>query len=60
MDDFDPVEVYIAIADFEGLEDANISLTAGQWVQVKRQLFCYSVKGYLDFNSFVMSVDIIC
>ena len=30
----DPVEVYIAIADFKGTEDSNISLRAGEHVQV--------------------------
>ena len=34
LDEFDPVEVYVAIADFEATEEANISLTAGQHVQV--------------------------
>ena len=34
LDQFDPVEVYVAIADFEGTEDSNISLRAGKHVQV--------------------------
>ena len=35
VDDFDPVEVYVAIADFEAAEESNVSLSAGQCVQVR-------------------------
>ena len=34
LEDFDPVEMYIAIADFVAIEESNISLQAGQCVQV--------------------------
>ena len=34
LEDFDPVELYIAIADFEAAEEGSISLVAGQHVQV--------------------------
>ena len=30
LDEFDPMEVYVAIADFEATEEVIISLTAGQ------------------------------
>ena len=35
MEDFDPMEMYVAIADFEGVEKSNVSLRAGQCVQVR-------------------------
>ena len=34
LDTFDPVEVYVAIADFTAAEETSISLSAGQHVQV--------------------------
>ena len=34
LDDFDPVEVYVAIADFYAAAENNISLSIGQHVQV--------------------------
>ncbi len=34
LEDFDPVEIYIAIVDFVAVEESNISLTGGQCVQV--------------------------
>lgn len=34
LDEFDPVEMYVAIADFEATEESNISLRAGEHVQV--------------------------
>ena len=34
LEDFDPVELYAAIADFEVSEESSISLAAGQHVQV--------------------------
>ena len=34
LDSFDPVEVYVAIADFDASEESNISLRAGDHVQV--------------------------
>ena len=34
LDDFDPVEMYVAIADFEATEESNVSLKAGQRMQV--------------------------
>ena len=34
MEEFDPVEVYVTIADFEAVEESSISLTAGQCVEV--------------------------
>ena len=34
LDDFDPVEMYVAIADFQALEESSISLRAGEHVQV--------------------------
>ena len=34
LDEFDPVEMYAAIADFEAAEESNISLRAGEHVQV--------------------------
>ena len=34
LEEFDPVEVYVAIADFKGAEESNVSLRAGQCVQV--------------------------
>ena len=34
MEEFDPVEMYVAIADFEAVEDSSISLAAGQGVEV--------------------------
>ncbi len=48
MEEFDPVLVYVAIADFEAVEDSSISLTAGQCVEVRRScdymvIYCHSV-----------------
>ena len=34
LDEFDPVEMYVAIADFQASEESNISLKAGEHVQV--------------------------
>ena len=34
LDSFDPVEMYVAIADFAAAEESNISLRAGEHVQV--------------------------
>lgn len=34
LDDFDPIEMYVAIADFQALEESSISLKAGEHVQV--------------------------
>ena len=34
LDNFDPVEIYVAIAHFEAAEESNISLRAGERVQV--------------------------
>ncbi|CAI8009155.1 SH3 and PX domain-containing protein 2A, partial [Geodia barretti] len=34
LDNFDPVEMYVAIADFDAAEDSNISLRAGEHVQL--------------------------
>ncbi len=35
LEEFDPVCVYVAIADFAAVEESSISLTAGQCVQVQ-------------------------
>ena len=40
LDNFDPVEMYVAIADFEAAEDSNISLRAGEHVQVSQPVGC--------------------
>lgn len=34
LEDFDPVSVYVAIADFTAVEESSISLIAGQCVEV--------------------------
>ena len=43
MEDFDPVEVFVAIADFKGTEESNVSLRAGQCVQVRVLCVCVCV-----------------
>ena len=40
LDNFDPVEMYVAIADFDAAEDSNISLRAGEHVQVSQPVGC--------------------
>ena len=36
IEDFDPVEVFVAIADFQEVEESNVSLRVGQCVQVRQ------------------------
>lgn len=52
LDDFDPIEMYVAIADFQALEESSISLRAGEHVQVS--VVSYVISSLYDYHMRIM------
>ena len=55
LDTFDPVEMYVAIADFEAAEESNISLRAGEHVQVSQAVL---MSAYSTWSIFVYAYEV--